>query len=232
MNPNARILREYAAKYNDPVYFEQDPIAFPRRFAELMHRGEATLKDVEIAAVIAAHLAWGRRAMIVRDCGRAFDEMGWKPYDYVMRGQYRCEPCSLHRTVMWSEFAGICAALRSFYLENESLEPLTQDQFRTRIYCRRSDPKAANKKINMLRRWMVRRDGRVDLGLWLESSVAELIIPLDVHVHTVAREMGLTARAGADLRTALEITAALSEIFPGDPCLGDFALFGYGVTRK
>lgn len=232
MNPNAAILRQYAAKYNDPVYFEQDPIAFPKRFAALMRRGEASKKDVEVAAVIAAHLAWGRRAMIVRDCGRAFDEMGWKPYDYVMKGSYRCEPCSLHRTVMWSEFAVICAALRDYYLANDSLEPLSQDEMRTRIYCRKSDPKAANKKINMLRRWMVRRDGKVDLGVWENSSPAQLIIPLDVHVHRVAREMSLTERNAADARTALEITQALAEVFPGDPCLGDFALFGYGVSRK
>lgn len=232
MNPNASLLREYAARYNDPVYFQEDPIIFPKRFAELYARGEATLKDVEIAAVIAAHLAWGRRAMIVRDCGRAMDEMGWKPYDYVMKGSYRCEQCSLHRTVMWQEFAGICGALRSFYEENDTLEHLSQDGFRTKIYCRKSDPKAANKKINMLRRWMVRRDGKVDLGLWLDSSPADLIIPLDVHVHTVALEMGLTCRGSADLRTAMEITGELSDIFPGDPCLGDFALFGYGVTRK
>ena len=232
MNPNADLLREYAAKYNDPIYFREDPIAFPTRFAELYRRGECTLADVEIAAVIAAHLAWGRRAMIVRDCGRALDEMGWKPYDYVMKGTYRCEPCSLHRTVMWSEFADICGALKVYYEEHDSLEQLTHDDFRTRIYCRKSDPHAANKKINMLRRWMVRRDGKVDLGLWTGSDPADLIIPLDTHVHTVSREMGLTSRNSADLRTAQEITSELAEIFPGDPCLGDFALFGYGVTRK
>lgn len=232
MNKNAIILREYAQKYNDPVYFKEDPIAFPTRFAELYRRGQCVLQDVEIAAVIAAHLAWGRRAMIVRDCGRALDEMGWKPYDYVMRGDYRCEPCSLHRTVMWSEFADICAALKRYYENNETLESLSVEDFRTRIYCRKSDPHAANKKINMLRRWMVRRDGKVDLGLWRNTSPADLIIPLDVHVHTVAREMELTDRNSADIKTALEITAGLSEIFPGDPCMGDFALFGYGVTRK
>ena len=232
MNQNAELLREYAAKYNDPEYFKEDPITFPRHFAELYRSGCCTLADVEIAAVISAHLAWGRRTMIVRDCGRAMDEMGWKPYDYVMRGSYRCEPCSLHRTVMWSEFAAVCGALRDFYKENTTLEHLSQDDSRTRIYCRKSDRNAANKKINMLRRWMVRRDGKVDLGLWLDSSPADLIIPLDVHVHTVALEMGLTFRKSADLNTALEITGELSEIFPGDPCLGDFALFGYGVTRK
>ena len=31
--------------------------------------------------------------------------------------------------------------------------------------------------------------------------------------------------------TAREITDAFREIWPDDPCRGDFALFGYGVTR-
>ncbi len=232
MNPNADLLRRYAAQYNDLRYFEEDPIIFPRRFAQLMARGEASLKDVEVAAVIASHLAWGRRSMIVRDCKRAFDQMQWRPYDYVMRGVWRSDEKSLHRTVKWSEFAAICASLKSLYGGRDSLEGLSADEMRTQVFGRKSDPSAANKKINMMRRWMVRRDGIVDLGLWKNISPADLIVPLDVHVHRISAEMGLSARRSADLKTALEITARLSEIFPGDPCLGDFALFGYGVTRK
>ena len=82
-------LIRWADKYNDPVYFHEDPIAFPTRFAEMLRSGKANIKDVEIAAIFAAHFAWGRRAMIVRDCGRLFDEMDWRPYDYVMSGKYR-----------------------------------------------------------------------------------------------------------------------------------------------
>ena len=65
-----RQLRDWADKYNDPVWFTEDPIAFPTRFAGWMKEGKACLQDVEVAAVFAAHFAWGRRAMIVRDCGR------------------------------------------------------------------------------------------------------------------------------------------------------------------
>ena len=220
-------LETYARKYNSPDYFKTDPIIFPKHFATLMEKGEASLQDVEIAAVIAAHLAWGRRDMIVRDCNRAFDEMGWHPYDYVRSGCYRDEDKSLHRTVKWSEFAKICRNLRQFYDENETLEILSQDEMRTRIYVQKSDPSAANKK----RRWMVRNDGIVDMGLWKHISPADLIIPLDVHVHRVALETGLTKRRQADLKTALEITEGLKKIFPGDPCLGDFALFAYGAER-
>lgn len=191
-----------------------------------------TLQDVEIAAIIAAHLAWGRRDMIVRDCRRAFDEMGWEPYKYVMAGVYRDEDASLHRTIKWSEFAAICGRLREFYSKNESIEYLTPDEIRVKIYGQKSDKKAANKKIHMMRRWMVRNDGIVDLGLWKSISPAELVIPLDVHVHRSSRNLGITARNSADITTALQITGWLSEVFPGDPCKGDFALFAYAAENS
>ena len=70
------LLKEWAEEYNQPKYFEDDPIAFPREF---VRRG-ASLQDVEISTVFAAHLAWGRRAMITRDCERLFEEMEWRPY--------------------------------------------------------------------------------------------------------------------------------------------------------
>ena len=82
----------------------------------------------------------------------------------------------------------------------------------------------------MLRRWMVRNDGIVDLGLWKNISPASLVIPLDVHVHRSALNMGITSRKGADITTALEINEFLHQAFPGDPCKGDFALFAYAAT--
>ena len=270
------IIRRLAEEYNNPRYFQTDPIAFPKHFLQLMQFGSAgaqcgnagtqygsaaavsgggavsgraaasgrgaadcaageyvyTLKDVEIAGLIAAHLAWGRRDMIVRDCNRAFEEMQWRPLEYVMRGEYRCGQESLHRTIRWSEFAAICGRMRVFYAANESVEPLTPDQIRVQIYGQASNPKMANKKIHMFRRWMVRNDGIVDLGLWSHTSPADLIIPLDTHVHASALKLGITTRKSADITTALEITEFLKEAFPDDPCKGDFALFAYAAENK
>lgn len=222
----------WAHEYNDPKYFQEDPIIFPTQFARRLEAGEASLADVEIAALLAAHLAWGRRAMIVRDCGRMFDEMGWKPYEYVMNGEYRDENASLHRTVKWSEFAAICTRLKGIYEERQSIEGLTDTDIRCRIFGQKEDRKAPNKKISMMRRWMVRDDGKVDLGLWKKSDRKELILPLDVHVYDQATALGLTSRRQKDIVTAREITDAFKEIWPEDPCLGDFALFGYGVSSK
>lgn len=168
--------------------------------------------------------------MIVRDCRRAMDEMGWQPYGYVMAGEYRSDGTSLHRTVKWSEFAAICRRLRVFYQDNESLEILTPGQMRVLVYGQKDDPSAANKKIHMLRRWMVRDDGKVDLGLWKRIDKRELIIPLDVHVHRSATNLGITSRHSADIRTAEEITRFLLKVFPEDPVLGDFALFAVAAS--
>lgn len=228
MTPQTRdMLMAWADKYNDPVWFENDPIAFPRRFKE----SGARLQDIEVAAIFAAHFAWGRRSMIVRDCERFFDFMEWKPWEYVMSGDWRDDPTSIHRTIKWSDTAAICSRLREWYSSNDSLEDLGTEGIRQRIFGQKPDPKAPNKKISMLRRWLVRNDGKVDLGVWRHSSPADLIIPLDVHVYTQATELGLTARRQKDLATAVEITAAFRDIFPGDPAKGDFALFGYGIDH-
>jgi len=221
-------LIEWADTYNDPKYFETDPIAFPKEF---VRRG-ASLQDIEIAAVFAAHFAWGRREMIVRDLSRLFDEMEWKPFEYVKAGCWRNDDASIHRTVKWSEVAGICHRLREWYTWHPSIEGLSQNEMRTTIFRQKSDPKAACKKINMMRRWMVRDDGIVDLGLWKKISPKDLIIPLDVHVYDQAYALGLTRRRQKDLKTAMEITDAFRRIWPEDPVKGDFALFGYGVTNK
>jgi uncharacterized protein (TIGR02757 family) len=224
-------LTGWAEEYNDPKYFQEDPIIFPTGFARRLENGESTLADVEISALLAAHLAWGRRAMIVRDCGRMFDEMCWKPYEYVMNGEYRDENASLHRTIKWSEFAEICRRLKELYTLYGTLENLSDTDIRCMVFGQKEDRKAPNKKISMMRRWLVRDDGKVDLGVWKNFDKKKLILPLDVHVYDQATALGLTQRRQKDIVTAHEITDAFREIWPEDPCKGDFALFGYGVTH-
>ena len=225
-------LAGWAEEYNDPKYFQEDPIIFPTRFARSHECGEASLADVEISALLSSHLAWGRRAMIVRDCDRMFEEMSWRPYDYIMNGEYRDEDISLHRTIKWSEFAAICNRLRDVYSTRNSLEGMSDMEIRCRIFGQKEDRKAPNKKISMMRRWMVRDDGKVDLGLWKNSDKKDLILPLDVHVYAQATALNLTSRRQKDIITATEITDAFRKIWPDDPCKGDFALFGYGVNNK
>ncbi len=87
---------------------------------------------------------------------------------------------------------------------------------------------SACKRLNLFLRWMVRRDA-VDPGSWDAVSPAQLIVPLDVHMHRICRALGLTRRESANLRTAVEITDAFKAFAPDDPVRYDFALTRLGI---
>ena len=91
---------------------------------------------------------------------------------------------------------------------------------------------SAAKKVNMLLRWLVRDNSPVDLGLWKWFSKKDLLMPLDTHVMQQSNELGLIKSKSANLKTALELTKKVAEIFPGDPVKADFALFGLGVASQ
>jgi uncharacterized protein (TIGR02757 family) len=92
--------------------------------------------------------------------------------------------------------------------------------------------KSPQKKLNMFLRWMIRRDSEVDLGIWESFDRRDLIVPLDTHVCRVAHYFKLTDTETFSLKNARQITVALAKVFPDDPCLGDFALFGLGVNGE
>jgi len=78
-------------------------------------------------------------------------------------------------------------------------------------------------------RWLVRREGPVDLGLWKTISPASLFIPLDLHVGRTARYLGLldSGREANDKKAVISLTEKLREFCPEDPIKYDLALFGY-----
>ena len=90
----------------------------------------------------------------------------------------------------------------------------------------------ALKRINMALRWLVRRDGIVDMGVWTSIKPSQLFIPLDVHVGNTARALGLLQRRGNDRKAVEQLTALLRTLRPDDPVLYDFALFGIGVGNR
>jgi uncharacterized protein (TIGR02757 family) len=77
---------------------------------------------------------------------------------------------------------------------------------------------------------MVRKDNRgVDFGLWSSIPTSKLMIPLDVHVDRIARELKLLTRTQRDWKSVIELTDNLKELDPIDPVRYDYALFGAGV---
>jgi uncharacterized protein (TIGR02757 family) len=88
-----------------------------------------------------------------------------------------------------------------------------------------------SKRLLLFLRWMVRPADGLDLGLW-DVPTAALLVPVDVHIHRLARNLDLTRRNDASWKTAEEITGALARFDPGDPVRFDFSLCHMGMLRR
>ncbi|MVM41467.1 TIGR02757 family protein [Spirosoma sp. HMF3257] len=104
---------------------------------------------------------------------------------------------------------------------------------RTRKHIATPARNSACKRLLMFLRWMVRTDDcGVDFGIWNQLRPDQLVMPIDVHVNRVARQLGLLNWPQTDWKAALELTDALRQFDPLDPVRYDFALFGLGVEGE
>lgn len=96
-----------------------------------------------------------------------------------------------------------------------------------------SDPRAgsAAKRLLLFLRWVIRPDDGIDLGMW-PVPPGRLLIPVDVHIHKLGRNLGLTRRKDVSWKTAVEITEALARFDPSDPTRYDFALCHLGMVQR
>jgi uncharacterized protein (TIGR02757 family) len=95
------------------------------------------------------------------------------------------------------------------------------------------DPRGGSgcKRLALFLRWMVRPADGVDLGLWdVDPSV--LVMPVDTHIHKLAKNLGLTKREDVSWRTTVEITGALARLDPADPVKYDFSLCHLGMLQR
>ncbi|MDR0387042.1 MAG: TIGR02757 family protein [Treponema sp.] len=250
-------LDAWYTKINRPEFVLTDPVQFPRRYmdAEDKRRQEHCRRDVEIAAFLTAVIAWGRRDNILRSAERLFARMGPSPAAFVMSGNRReLKDRCIHRTFFEADLQYFRRGFRTCYKKYGSLESLFSlaleppggtiwdgiALFRETMAegnggrCNKhiANPAAhsACKRINLALRWLVRKEGPVDLGLWKSVPPAALLIPLDLHVGRTARRLGLLERKANDRKAVEELTAKLRDFCPEDPVKYDFALFGMGTA--
>jgi uncharacterized protein (TIGR02757 family) len=186
-----------------------------------------------------------------------FALLGPSPYSYVMNGarsDYRAlKGGSIHRTFFEHDLKYFCRGFKYCYEKYGSLETVFASGadggiwdgialFREamargnggRFSKHIANPRSASacKRINLSLRWLVRREGPVDLGLWESIEPSALYIPLDLHVGRVARSLGLLdpARKANDRKAVIALTEKLRGFCPEDPVRYDLALFGAGVS--
>jgi uncharacterized protein (TIGR02757 family) len=89
------------------------------------------------------------------------------------------------------------------------------------------------KRLLLFLRWMVRPADGIDLGLWRQAVPARrLLMPVDVHIHKLSKNLGFTKRADVSWKTAVEITEALARFDAGDPTRYDFSLCHMGMLQR
>lgn len=226
-------LLMYAEIYHCADFIASDPVQFPHRYTQK--------QDIEISGLLTAMMSFGNRKQILKKADELHRLMGNSPYRYVLSRQWEKDflskaTNSFYRMLSYADFYGYFHRLYVAYTQFESLEDALQvhSGIPMEKLCSFLDvsAKSPQKKLNMFLRWMIRRDSEVDFGIWKSFDHKELIVPLDTHVCRVAYCFKLTDTETFSLKNARRITAALAEVFPDDPCLGDFALFGLGVNGK
>lgn len=226
-------LCKWAEEYHCSDFIAADPVQFPHRYT--------VKEDIEISGLLTAVLSFGNRIQILKKADELDRIMGHAPLAYVLSGKWRddfpeSDGRSFYRMLSYADVRGYFEKLYRVYAAGKTLEDALKEYKGIPMqqlcsFLGVSD-RSPQKKLNMFLRWMIRTGSSVDFGIWPTMSASQLVIPLDTHVCRVAYQLGLTESASFSLNNAKKITAALEKVFPGDPCLGDFALFGYGVNHK
>ena len=251
---DAKLLLNLANKYEISSFMEQDPSQFLHWYDWVTD--ETKTACTELASFIAAMLAFGNRRQFIPKIQSVLnnaDQTSGNILDWLKTGSYKKSfPTGSQKfyrfysyddmQTFFTELADIVRAqgtngsLGQYFKskwETSSL-PLLADIISEAFPKSRIVPKgrsSANKRIHMFLRWMVRTDSPVDLGLWNWYPQSKLIIPLDTHVLQEAQKLGLLPPAAtASRKTAIALTQAMEQFFPGDPCRADYALFGLGVS--
>jgi uncharacterized protein (TIGR02757 family) len=244
-------LDDCVEQFNQPDFIKSDPISIPHQFTKL--------QDIEITAFWVAMLAWGQRKTIINKSLELIDLMNGNPYEFIVNHTENERQPFLnfkHRTFQATDTLYFFEFLQHYYRNNESLEDafsrhLSSDDIstknaivgfhelffslpdaptRTRKHIATPTRNSSCKRLNMFLRWMVRRDEKgVDFGLWQKIKPSQLMIPLDVHVERVGRQLKLLDRKQRDWKAVEELTKNLRVFDPEDPVKYDFALFGLGV---
>lgn len=241
-------------EYNVCDFVALDPISIPHSYSKK--------QDVEITAFWVSMLSWGLRKTIINKSKELFNIMGDSPHEFILNHQEKDRErfeSFKHRTFQYTDTLYFLDYLQRYYRTHDSLEQafskhiikekdhvgdaiseFHNDFFdveyapiRTRKHIATPVRGSTCKRINMFLRWMVRDNStNVDFGIWNSIKPSQLLIPLDVHVDRVGRQLNLIKRKQRDFKTVLELTASLKKLDSEDPVKYDFALFGMGVMEK
>ena len=245
------LLEKLYRDYNRREFVHPDPLEFLYAYP--------SIRDREVAGLVASVLAYGRVTLILRSVKAVLDVMEPSPAAFVtdssVKSLMRAFPGFKHRFTTGEELGRLLVGVKRALEERGSLNACFADGLEkgdetvVPALCRFTSELAglsgnscdfllpnpgrgsACKRLNLFLRWMVRRD-RVDPGGWTGVPRSKLVVPLDTHMYRVGSAFGFTTRRSADLRAATEITAGFRGIVPADPVRYDFCLTRLGIRDE
>jgi uncharacterized protein (TIGR02757 family) len=236
-------------EYNQREFVSPDPLEFLYAYPQV--------RDREIAGLVAALLAYGRVAQILKSVARVLDLLGPSPHEYLLtrteadivqdlKGFKHRFTTDGHMTDLLvgagkvlHRFGSLEACfLSGFSSEDETVIPAMSHFIKEltrggKMGILAADPerRSACKRNNLFLRWMVRKD-QVDPGGWAEVPSSALVVPLDTHMFRIGTLLGFTRQKQANLKTALEITRGFRDLIPNDPVKYDFCLTRFGIRGE
>lgn len=237
-------------KYHHRRYVSPDPL-------ETLYLYDSPA-DQEVIGLLAACLAYGRVTQILRSVATVREALGPSPSRSIRDGLWKRRPelkTFRHRFASAENLASLLTGMQGVLAGQGSLgrcfsqavhagdetylPALTGFVHQLRsagaaaaghLLC---DPRdgSACKRLNLLLRWMVRRDA-VDVGCWCGLDPRRLVIPLDTHMFRIGRTTGAISRRSANGAAAAEFTRAFARYWPDDPVRFDFSLTRPGIRGE
>ncbi|MBO5947896.1 TIGR02757 family protein [bacterium] len=245
------LLENLYKKYEVTDFIKDDPIQFPHLYTKR--------EDIEIAGFLASLFAYGNRTIFCKKLNELFKYMGNSPHKFIMTQNFNTDFLNNfdYRFSKGIDLIQILTILKELYQSSSLMELFeygysqkkdVKFMFQTVIdyfYARTNleitsgfyhllpnpNKNSAMKRMCMFLRWMVRKS-EVDFGIWKFIPTSELLIPLDVHVARLSRELKLLTRGNNDFNAVLELMKRLKSFDKNDPVKYDFALFGYGIEAS
>ena len=198
-------LDEKVLQFETPDFIPHDPISIPHMFSDK--------RDIEIAGFLAATIAWGKRAMILKNAHSLMDRMDHSPYDFVMNFENSDSSAFdgfVHRTFQPEDVVCFMKALQRLIKKHGSIESIissnwiesgrphnlkdTLSNFHTQFFDQPHAPRSrkhvanpskgsAAKRLNMYLRWMVRPSDK-GVDLGIWKEIPSSVLSIPLDVHT------------------------------------------------
>ena len=248
-------LDELVAKNNTEAFIKDDPVQFPHRFSDkrdieivaflvatiawgnrkMILNSSNKMLDIMGKSPYDYVMSGGWEKLEDEKCvHRTFFNRDFKYYCRGLREAYEVSRCARNdnslEDVFYNEEHDVWRGIQNFRDLMAEANGSTSKHI-SNPCCEAPMKGSACKRLHMALRWLVRNDGIVDLGVWKKLKPKDLMIPLDVHVARVSRDLGLIERKSNDRQTVELLTAKLKEFDEEDPVKYDFALFGVEVMN-